>query len=84
MGMVTNHEDATIVRSTIEMGHELGLRVVAEGVEDQQTWEKLTELGCDAAQGYYMGRPLAPTDLLKWLCESPWAYQSTGVTSATD
>jgi diguanylate cyclase (GGDEF)-like protein len=84
IGMSSNHEDATIVRSTIQMGHELGLRVVAEGVEDQQTWEKLTELGCDAAQGYYMARPLAATDLLKWLCESPWGYQSTGVISAID
>lgn len=76
MGMGRNHEDATIVRSTIQMGHELGLRVVAEGVEDIQTWEKLTELGCDSAQGYYMARPLPPSELLKWLCESPWAYQS--------
>ncbi len=84
IGMSNNHEDATIVRSTIQMGHELGLRVVAEGVEDQQTWEKLTELGCDAAQGYYMARPLAQADLLKWLCESPWAYQSTGVISAAE
>ena len=72
IGMGTNHEDATIVRSTIEMGHELGLRVVAEGVEDRETWDKLTLLGCDAAQGYYMSRPLAPDDLLKWLRESPW------------
>lgn len=72
IGMATNHEDATIVRSTIEMGHELGLGVVAEGVEDRETWDKLTSLGCDAAQGYYMSRPLAPDDLLKWLRESPW------------
>lgn len=72
IGMGTNHEDATIVRSTIEMGHELGLRVVAEGVEDRETWDRLTLLGCDAAQGYYMSRPLAPDDLLKWLRESPW------------
>lgn len=72
IGMGKNHEDATIVRSTIEMGHELGLYVVAEGVEDHETWEKLTQLGCDAAQGYYMCRPLSPEDLLKWLRESPW------------
>lgn len=76
IGMAQNHGDATIVRSTIEMGHELGLRVVAEGVEDRETWEQLSKLGCDAAQGYYMSRPLAPADLLKWLCESPWGYQS--------
>lgn len=83
IGMGVNHEDATIVRSTIEMGHELGLRVVAEGVEDRETWDKLTALGCDAAQGYYMSRPLAPDDLLKWLCESPWGFQRCGVVSTT-
>ena len=76
IGMGTNHEDATIVRSTIEMGHELGLSVVAEGVEDRETWEKLTLLGCDAAQGYYMSRPLAPDDLMKWLRESPWGIST--------
>lgn len=76
IGMSRNQDDATIVRSTIEMGHDLGLRVVAEGVEDRETWERLSKLGCDAAQGYYMSRPLAPADLLKWLCESPWGYQS--------
>ena len=83
IGMGVNREDATIVRSTIEMGHELGLRVVAEGVEDRETWDKLTALGCDAAQGYYMSRPLAPDDLLKWLCESPWGFQSCSVVSTT-
>lgn len=76
MGMAQNHDDATIVRSTIEMGHELGLRVVAEGVENESTWERLSELGCDAAQGYYMSRPLAQADLLKWLCESPWGCKA--------
>lgn len=77
MGMGTNHDDATIVRSTIEMGHQLGLRVVAEGVEDRETWEKLTLLGCDAAQGYYMSRPLSPEDLVTWLRESPWGVTAS-------
>lgn len=84
IGMTNNHEDATIVRSTIEMGHELGLRVVAEGVEDQQTWDQLGRLGCDAAQGYYMSRPLDPAGLLTWLCESPWAYQNCKESNVTD
>jgi diguanylate cyclase (GGDEF)-like protein len=72
MGMSENQADETIVRSTIEMSHGLGLRVVAEGVEDQATWDRLTELGCDSAQGYFMSRPLPPENLLKWLRESPW------------
>lgn len=75
IGMSNNRDDETIVRSTIEMGHGLGLRVVAEGVEDQTTWERLTELGCDSAQGYYMSRPLPPEHLLKWLTESPWGLK---------
>lgn len=85
IGMEQNQDDATIVRSTIEMGHQLGLRVVAEGVEDQATWQALSKLGCDAAQGYYMSRPLSADDLLKWLCESPWGYRNTcSINSAAD
>jgi diguanylate cyclase (GGDEF)-like protein len=49
--------NATIVRSTIELGHNLGLRVVAEGVEDQRSADTLAEMGCDMLQGYFIGRP---------------------------
>ena len=45
------------MRSTISLAHELGLEVVAEGIEDQPTWDLLTKLGCDTAQGYLYGRP---------------------------
>ena len=55
--------DAAIVRSTIELAHNLGLQVIAEGVEDRQIWEELARLGCDFAQGYYLSRPL-PADKL--------------------
>ena len=68
-------EDRTtsmIVRSTIELGHSLGLKVVAEGVEDEQSLELLRELGCDHAQGYYMSRPLPAADLEEWLRTSRW------------
>ncbi|MBI3777212.1 MAG: EAL domain-containing protein [Gammaproteobacteria bacterium] len=82
MGMSDNHADETIVRSTIEMGHGLGLRVVAEGVEDQATGNRLTELGCDSAQGYFMSRPLPPEHLLKWLHESPWGLAADAATLA--
>lgn len=73
MGMATNADDATIVRSTIRLGHELGLSVVAEGVEDIDTWKRLTELQCDAAQGYFMSRPLLPADLMRWMEQSDWS-----------
>jgi EAL domain-containing protein (putative c-di-GMP-specific phosphodiesterase class I) len=52
--------DRQLVRSTIELGHALGLRVVAEGVEDQETLTLLAELGCDVCQGYYIGMPEPP------------------------
>ena len=71
--MEENENDAVIVRSTIDLAHNLGLRVVAEGVENEDAWITLSVLGCDLSQGYYMSRPLAPDDLLPWLKKSPWA-----------
>ena len=70
--MMTDTDNATIVRSTIDLGHNLGLSVVAEGVEDRHTWEQLSLLGCDHAQGYYMSRPLPVDQLERWLQESNW------------
>jgi diguanylate cyclase (GGDEF)-like protein len=56
--MATNRNDAVIVRSIVELGHNLDLEVVAEGVEDEWTLESLRELGCDRAQGYFFQRPV--------------------------
>jgi EAL domain-containing protein (putative c-di-GMP-specific phosphodiesterase class I) len=72
MGMAHGDEDTAIVRSTNDLGHNLGLSVVAEGVEDESTLDLLGSFGCDAAQGFYMGRPMPPDDLARWLRESPW------------
>jgi diguanylate cyclase (GGDEF)-like protein len=58
MGMRTNRDDALIVRSTIDLGHNLGLRLVAEGVEDPVTLDLLRQQGCDGAQGYHLSRPV--------------------------
>ncbi len=58
MGMRTNRDDALIVRSTIELGHNLGLRLIAEGVEDPVTLDLLRGQGCDGAQGYHLSRPV--------------------------
>ena len=55
------------MRSTIELAHTLDLRVIAEGVEDKATWDVLSELGCDSAQGYYIARPMPASDLAVWL-----------------
>jgi EAL domain-containing protein (putative c-di-GMP-specific phosphodiesterase class I) len=69
-GLMRDRHDAAIVRATIDLGHHLGLTVVAEGVEDQQTWHGLVALGCDEAQGYYISPPLAADDLSRWLGEA--------------
>ena len=58
-----------IVRSTIELGHSLGLRFVAEGVETAETLATLTSLGCDEAQGYFIARPMPTEQVLPWLAE---------------
>jgi diguanylate cyclase (GGDEF)-like protein/PAS domain S-box-containing protein len=73
IGMGTNgNGKATIVRSTNDLGHNLGLSVVAEGVEDERTLELLGNYGCDGAQGYHIARPMSAPDLGRWLAESPW------------
>lgn len=59
--------DATIVRSTVELGHNLGLSVVAEGVDSERTLALLREWGCDVAQGFLICKPLPPADLEAWL-----------------
>ncbi|HEV3309269.1 MAG TPA: EAL domain-containing protein [Chloroflexota bacterium] len=61
--MADKRDDAFIVRSTVDLGHNLGLTVVAEGVEDQRTWDLLGVLGCDVAQGHYLGRPVVADDV---------------------
>jgi diguanylate cyclase len=60
------------VRSTIDLPHNLGLRVVAEGIEDERSLARLRAMGCDEAQGYFMSRPLPEEKLLEWLRESPF------------
>ena len=67
MGMGTDEDDATIVRSTIDLGRNLGLEVVAEGVESEAIWNTLRELGCTIAQGYFLSRPVPPDELAAWL-----------------
>ena len=67
-----NPANAAIVRATIDLAHNLGLSVTAEGVEDEGALKALKLLGCDHAQGYYLSRPQAMDKLTVWLRESPW------------
>src|SRR5262245_33736803 len=73
---LARHGDETIVRSTIDLAHNLGLTVVAEGVETQATWDRLAALGCDAAQGFYISPPVPFDEVTSWL--TGWR-ESTGV-----
>jgi diguanylate cyclase (GGDEF)-like protein len=61
--MITSAQDKAIVKTVIDLGHKLGLKVVAEGVEDRDTLELLATLDCDQAQGYFVSRPIPPEDL---------------------
>ena len=65
--LCANTNDRIIVRSTIDLAHNLGLRVVAEGVEDIAAAEMLGEFGCDEIQGYYLSRPVPASDLEHWV-----------------
>jgi diguanylate cyclase (GGDEF)-like protein len=62
-------EDVAIVRAIVDLGRHLGLEVVAEGVEDQVTWDLLAGMGCDLVQGYHLGRPMPVADLPGWLAD---------------
>jgi diguanylate cyclase (GGDEF)-like protein/PAS domain S-box-containing protein len=72
LNMLKNPNDEAIVRSTIELAHNLGLRAIAEGVEDRSTLSALRALGCDLAQGYFLGSPMPLNELTEWLRTSGW------------
>jgi diguanylate cyclase (GGDEF)-like protein len=65
--MDDEEDDATIVRSIIDLGDALGLRVVAEGVETASAWDALSRMGCDAAQGWYLAKAMPPIEATAWL-----------------
>jgi len=75
LNMEHDEGDTKIVRSTIDLGHNMGLRVVAEGIESEAVWRLLAELGCDQGQGYFMSRPIPSEQLFDWLAkwEAPGA-----------
>lgn len=70
--ILNNEKDSKIVRSTIELGHQLELEVVAEGIEDEASYELLKTLGCDIGQGFYMANPMPLHELEEWLSQSKW------------
>ncbi len=72
MGMARDPSDAVIVRSTIDLAHNMELAVVAEGVEDEDTFNQLRALRCDLAQGYWLSRPLEHGEVVEWMKTSAW------------
>jgi diguanylate cyclase (GGDEF)-like protein len=67
MQMQVDANDYMIVRATVDLGRNLGLRVVAEGVEDLATFDRLADFGCDEAQGYYISKPVSAVEFTRWL-----------------
>ena len=76
--MISDRDDAMIVRSTIDLAHNLGLSTVAEGVESEQILERLKNMKCDVAQGYLISRPLSRDDFLSYLEAGEWEVPRVG------
>lgn len=77
MDMVQNLNNDVIVKSIIDLAHNLGLVVVAEGVETEDIYKKLQQYQCDLAQGYYMCKPKSISDINDWLLNSNWAERKS-------
>lgn len=75
MDMVEDENNAVIVRSIIDLAHNIGRKVIAEGVQDRDALQVLQILGCDMAQGYFLSRPRSADDLVEWLMTGPWRVQ---------
>ena len=69
MNIEQDQDDVIIVKSTIELGHNLGLKVVAEGIENEKVWDILKAMGCDYGQGYFMSRPMHADKLFDWAAQ---------------
>ena len=77
MDMNQDSSDEVIVHSTIDLGHNMGLNVTAEGVESEETMNKLVKLGCNMAQGHYLCPPCSPDELTQWFFKSKWGLRAT-------
>ena len=75
MGMSASEADATIVRTMVDLAHSLGKQVCAEGVEDEETFRRLGDMGCDLAQGYWISKPKPAAEFLEWLVETFWGLR---------
>ncbi|MEQ1546471.1 bifunctional diguanylate cyclase/phosphodiesterase [Methyloglobulus sp.] len=76
MDILTSENDAAIVKATVNLGHNLGLMVTAEGVENKETMTRLMDYGCDVAQGFFLSKPLSVENFNQWVHESNWKIAS--------
>lgn len=78
MEMIEDENDEVIVKATIDLAHNLGLKTVAEGVADQKTWDFLRSLNCDIAQGYFISRPVSAEEFAHLASSSHWPVSASG------
>ncbi len=83
INMVHDENDAAIVRTSIDLAHNLGLTLIAEGVEKEEILQCLTGLGCDAAQGHFLSRPLPAEEVTAWLSNSFWGLNGSAGAGTT-
>jgi diguanylate cyclase (GGDEF)-like protein len=76
MEMASEDEDMIIVQATIQLAHNLGLKIVAEGVYNKETWESLKAFKCDIAQGYYISKPMNANEFTAWIMNKDWKNKS--------
>ncbi len=77
MNMATNPSNVAIIRATLDLGHNLGLKVIAEGVENREAYDSLMSLGCDMAQGYYISRPVTAEQIVRFIADSTSEFKKT-------
>ncbi|MDP7344997.1 MAG: EAL domain-containing protein, partial [Alphaproteobacteria bacterium] len=82
LNMHKNVDDKTIVRSVIDLAHNLGMKVVAEGVESGEIYELLESMDCYCAQGYYISRPVGEEEFTSWLDDPVWEGQTLSAAMA--
>ena len=81
MTMLESEADATIVRTIIDLGRNLGKQVCAEGVESEAVWNRLNEMNCDLAQGYWISKPVPAATLIEWLVDTFWGMKRQTATA---
>jgi len=72
--VLTNEKDRAIIQSTISLADNLDLKIVAEGIESREVWDKLKEMGCDKGQGYFIAKPMPAEDFSQWLKNAEWPH----------